>query len=342
MTFLRLVQHALHLNWYINRSSQVPLSSDLTQYLPLPDLAAVRILWPSRYSHPSGLFCLEMIKDALRRFVPVETRDICPNDRTWHNRGGFPVPRDKADLIGTRCNPKSTHGICGDIFEVQRANQKIRCAYDYSDYPVVSTEIAQQVDLYFKCVSPNAVPGNVIPVGYFPSRPRLLAKARLKVLQRNPVRNIDVYGRFGAWTDSQPAREQLVTRMRQSSLRFRGGLHTAVFPAYLKDLMSAKIALEAPGQGPITHRLPEAMALGAVIVAAPPACTLPEPLADGIHYIATREDGSDVVEKCEDLLRDETRLTSVASNAMGFFDRNFSPQSIARRILCHALSPTNW
>jgi len=252
------------------------------------------------------------------------------------------VPTDKTSFLGTPCNPRFPNDIRGDIFEVLCGSRSVRCAYDYSDYPIVSTEIAGQVDLYFKCVPPRAaLPRNVISVGYFPSRPRLLAKARLKILQRSFVKNIDVYGRFGTWTDSQAIRERLVTRMQQSSIRFRGGLGTVVFPAYLKELMQAKIALEAAGQGPITHRFPESMALGAVIVSAPPACIFPEALDPGVHYVATREDGSNTVEICKDVLSDEDRLTRIANNAMKFFDRNFSPQSIARRILYHAVRFTN-
>jgi hypothetical protein len=326
----------------VNSPTEIPLCSNLDQYLPFPDLTGVRILWPSRYSWTFGSLCLGMVKDALTSSVPLEIRHICDRDRGWHDRGGFPVPTDKMSVLGTPCNPRFPNDIRGEIFEVQRGSRSIRCAYDYSDYPIVSTEIAAQVDLYFKCVPPcTALPDNVIIVGYFPSRPRLLAKARLKVLQGTLVKNIDVYGRFGTWTDCQATRERLVTRMQQSSLRFQGGLGTVVFPAYLKELMRAKIALDAAGQAPITHRFPEAMALGAVIVAAPPACIFPESLEPGVHYVATKEDSSDVVEVCKDVLSDEDRLTRISNNAMKFFDRNFSPQSIARRILYHAVHVTN-
>lgn len=341
-TLRRLAQHALHLSWYVNNPAEIPLSSDLNQYLPLPDLTGVRILWPSQYSWNSGPSCLGMVKDALTSFVPVKVRNIGEVDRGWHDRGGFPVPSDKSRLLGTPCNPRSPNDIRGDIFEVQCGSRSVRCAYDYSDYPIISSEIAAQVDLYFKCVPPRGeLPRNVISVGYFPSRPRLLAKARIKVLRRSFSKDIDVFGRFGTWTDSQATRERLVTRMQQSSLRFQGGLGTVVFPAYLKELMRAKLALDAAGQAPITHRLPEAMALGVVVVSAPPACVFPESLEAGVHYAATKEDCSDVVKICEDLLSDEHRLRTIADDAMKFFDRNFSPQSIARRILNHAIHFTN-
>jgi len=334
MQLRRIPGHLRHLNWYVAPPSEIPLVSDLDEWLPLPDLTEVTISWPNRYSSRPGSFCLEMIKDALKRIVPIEVREVSPRDREWHARGGFPMPEDKKGLIGTPCNPKSRNDIRGDIFEVRRGKRIVRCAYDYSDFPIVSIEIAAQVDLYFKCLAPkSAIPTNVVRTGYFPSHPRLLAKARSMIFKRGVARSIDVYGRFGTWTDSQEIRERLVSRMLKSSLRFQGGLGTVVCPAYLKELMRTKIALDAPGQGPITYRLPEAMALGAVVVCAPPACAFPEALEDGVHYVATKEDYSNVVEVCEGLLKDEERMSKVARNAMKFFDRNFSPQSIARRIL---------
>jgi hypothetical protein len=337
-----LVGHVRHLNWYVDKPSEIPLCSDLEQCLPLPDLTGIKILWPNRYSWAYGSWRLELVKDALACIVPVEVRNVPERDHAWHERGGFPVPGDKTSFLGTPRNPQLPNDIRGDIFEVQRGSLTIRCAYDYSDYPIASTEIAGQVDLYFKCVAPStALPGNIIRVGYFPSRPRLLARARCKVLKGTVAKSIDVYARFGTWTDSQEIRERLVTRMQKSSLRFQGGLGTVVFPAYLNELMRASVALDAPGQAPITHRLPEAMALGAVIVSAPPACAFPEALEDGVHYVATMEDGSDVVEVCREVLKDRERMTRIADNGMKFFDRNFSPQSIARRILRHAVQLTN-
>jgi hypothetical protein len=338
----RWVSHARYLNWYLDRPSEIPLCSDLDECLPLPDLARVRILWPNRYSSSIAAFSLEMVKDALGRIVPVRVGEVQLRDREWHARGGFPVPADKQDILGTRHNPRFANDIRGDIFEVQRGTQCIRCAYDCSDFPIVSTEIAGRVDLYFKCVTPNTqLPANVVSVGYFPSRPRLLARARRMVFKRPLAKNIDVYARFGTWTDSQEIREHLVNRIRKSSIRFRGGFGTVVFPAYLKELMRARVALDAPGNAPITYRLAEAMALGAVIVCAPPACVFPEALENGVHYAATRADGSDVVEVCEELLRDQERMAKIASNGMKYFDRNFSPQSRARRILRHAVGLTN-
>jgi hypothetical protein len=334
----RLFGYGQHIDWYLFRPAEIPLQTDLDLCLPLPDLTNVKILWPKRYSWSYAPLYLDMIKQALASLVPVEICDVSPADAEWHRLGGFPVPAEEVHRVGTPHNPKGQNDVRGEVFAVQQGDRTIRCAYDYSDYVIVSTGMLDRVDRYFKCtVPPGALPRNVFGVGYFPSRPRVLAKARAMVLQRLPKKNIGVYVRFGTWTDSQGIRETLVARMQASPLPFSGGFGTIVFPAYLKELMRAKIALDAPGQAPITCRLPEAMALGAVVVSARPACVFPEPLQDGVHFVATQDDGSDVVEVCRELLKDEARMARIANNAMGYFDRNFSPQSVARRILRDSL-----
>jgi len=277
---------------------------------------------------------LDQVKSALSAYVPIEQHSGTNRDRVWRAAGGFPVPQAEYDLIGMPGHPKGPYDIRGEVFEVYQGGKVVQCAYDYSDYPVISTDIATQVDYYFKCiVPPTPVPRNVISIGYFARNPRLLAKARALVLRGIVPKDIGVYGRFGTWTGSQAFRASLVERLRESSLPFVGGFGTHVYAAYMKDLLRAKIAIEVPGQAPITYRLPEAMALGAVVVARAPACVFPEPLVDGVHYVAMNEDASNVVEICEALLNDDEQRRQIADSAMEYFDRNFSPQSRARRIL---------
>ncbi len=335
----RTLSYLRHLDWYLSRRAEVPLSSDLDATLPLPDLSGVCVAWPVRYAWPLGGRFLELVKRSLERLVPVVAAVPAAQDSRWRAEGGFPVPAEAAGRIGTPHQPKGPFDIRGEVFEVLRGSDSIRCAYDYSDYPLISTEVAGSVHHYFKCVAPpGPLPAKALSVGYFSNRSQLLAKARARALAGPRIKDIDVYARFGTWTDGQGAREVLVERLRASQLRFHGGFGTLVFPAYMKELLRAKIALDAPGQAPITCRLPEAMALGAVVVSAPPACVFPENLIDGVHYAATNPDSSDVVEVCRRLLDEPEKLARIATAAGEFFDRNFSPQSIARRILRQALA----
>jgi hypothetical protein len=340
MLGLRQTLSALrHCHWYLGDHRHIPLSLDLDAYLPLPALTQTTILWPKSYAWPRGAWRIERVKRELCQLLPFELYDVPDSEFDWHTRGGFPVPEGKQTFIGRPGHPKGTHDLRGEIFAVRDKGNVVRCAYDYSDYPIISTEIAARVDLYFKEVAPLTLTSpKVIAAGYMPRNPRLVAKARVRYLAHASSKTIDVYGRFGNWTDSQPFRQMLVSKVATSSLNFVGGFDPKVYPVYLKELMRAKIALEAPGQAPLSQRLPEAMALGAVVATVDPKSRFPEELVEGIHYISIKDDGSDVVSVCEELLRDEERRERIAAQGMLFFDRNFSPQSVGRRIIHHAIN----
>jgi glycosyltransferase involved in cell wall biosynthesis len=235
-------------------------------------------------------------------------------------------------------NPKGPNDIRGELFEVHVGKTVVRCAYDYSDYPLVSEDILAQVDIYFKkSVSPQVNLPKVVSLGFYAKNPRLLARARSIYLKRRPDKRFGVYGRFGSWTDSQPYRRTLVNRLRNSAVDFTGGFGTVIYPAYLRELMQSKIAVDVPGQAPASPRLVEAMALGALVVCAKPACVFPEQIIDGVHYVSFKEDISNVVEICHALLADDERRQRIAQDAMLFFDRNFSPESMARRVIARAV-----
>lgn len=307
----------------------------------MPSLQGVTVSWPDRYSWAPGAWRAGLIRNELDRMVRVEEYDVSARRMAWHDHGGFPVPEEERRLLGQPGHPTDAHDIRGEVFEVRADGGVIRCAYDYSDYTMVSREVLEQVDLYFKCLPPGDLASEkVIAVGFFPRDRRLLARARRAMFRDPSARNIDVYGRFGAWTDSQPIRELLVTRLRDSGLSFTGGFDTRIYPEYLQELMRSKVAVDAPGQAAISYRFVEAMALGAVVVARKPSPAFPEPLVDGVHYVAMEDDCSNVAESCEELLSDPGRRSSIQSSAHGFFDRNFSPQSGARRILAQALALT--
>src|SRR5439155_3567975 len=304
------------------------LFCDLDQHLPLPDLNRAKVAWPNRYSWGLAASRLEPIKKELSRLLPVELLDVAERDLDWHSKGGFPVPHEKHHAIGTPYNPGDPNDIRGDVFEVHVDDRVVRCAYDYSDYPIVSTDMLDHVDLYFKCVAPlGSLPSKVMRIGYFARNPRLLAKARTRVLKSPPDRKTGIYGRFGAWTDSQPLRGAIVQRLRSSGLDFAGGFAVRIYAAYLKEMMSAKIALHLPGQGPVSYRLVEAMALGAVVVSTKIARACPEELIQGVHYVACEDDVSNVVEVCRMLLRSDEKSKRIAERAMIFFDRNFSTEA---------------
>ncbi|MGH9661912.1 MAG: glycosyltransferase [Bryobacteraceae bacterium] len=311
----------------------------MNQYLPLPILKRAKVAWPNRYSWTLAASRLEPIKKEFSRWLSVEHVDVPDRDLDWHGKGGFPVPREWHHAIGTPFHPADPNDIRGEVFGVQRDGCVVRCAFDYSDYPIVSSEMLDRVDVYFKSIAPlGALPPKVLRIGYFAKNPRLLAKARARVLASPPERGIGIYGRFGSWTHSQPLRESVVRRLRNSGLDFACGFAVSIYPVYLKEMMSAKIALHLPGQGPVSYRLVEAMALGTAVVSTKIACAFPEELIDGVHYVACEDDGGNVVDVCRTLLRDDEMRRRIAEQAMVFFDRNFSTESRVRRILRAAFS----
>jgi glycosyltransferase involved in cell wall biosynthesis len=180
---------------------------------------------------------------------------------------------------------------------------------------------------------PGSLPSKAVSVGYLPGNTDQLAKARAQLFNKQPTKKFDVYARFGTWTDSQPIRQTIVENLANSSIDFVGGFEKRLYPAYLKELMQARIAVDAAGQGPISYRLVEAMALATLVVCSKPDCAFPEELREGVHYLAIKEDGSNVVEVCQNILQCPDKLRQIVRHAMGYFDNNFSPQGLARRIL---------
>jgi glycosyltransferase involved in cell wall biosynthesis len=268
----------------------------------------------------------------LSRFAVIENYDV--SHYPWHREGGFPVPDEFRSIIGRPNLPKDANDIRGEIFQVRTGQRMVRCAYDYSDYPVISSAVLREVDVYFKCIAPiSQLPPKVLRIGYFAANPPLLAKARAQTLRTPPIKKFDVYGRFGSWTDSQPIRETILGSLHNSSIRFHGGFGTVSYPAYLQELAKAQIAIHLPGQGPLSYRLVESMALGTLVVSPKLECAFPEDLIDGVHYVSVKKDAGDLIEVCQQLLRDNDRRQKIVSHAMSFFDRNFTPQSVARRIL---------
>jgi hypothetical protein len=338
-TARKRVAQARNISWAVGNPGPIALTVDLDRGLPLPSLQSVTVRWPNRSAWSPGQWRIDLVRAELEPLVRVEEYDIAAREPTWHRHGGFPVAQADSNFLGQPGYPKHPYDIRGEVFEVVIDRRVITAAWDYSDFPTWSREVVDQVDVYFKCLPPKTGrPDNLVSVGYFPRSPRMLARARRAVLSSRRARDIEVYGRFGSWTAGQPVREALVARLRESSLEFTGGFDKRIYPDYLKELARSKVAVDAPGEALISYRLAEAMALGAVVVARTPEIAFPQPLIDGVHYVAMRDDCSDVVERCAALVADADARAKIQANAHRYFDLDFSPQSIARRILRTAVS----
>jgi hypothetical protein len=331
MQYLRKLKYA---HWYaLGAVTPMPLETDLEEALPAADTRGWVIRWPNRYAWEHTHKRLDPIRAELARFAKVEEYDFFPD---WHVKGGFPLDVGDLDCIRVQGYPKNAHDLRGEIIRLTAGGGDFSFAVDLSDYPLVSSQVRDDTDLTFKFCCPQDHHPRIVPIGYLPSNSGMLAVARRRQRLRAAPRDIGVYGRFGSWTDASNFRIELVEQMARSGLNFVGSFGKLVpYPAYLQELRRSRICLDAPGQGPISYRLAEAMALGAVVVCRGPMVAFPEPLVPHTHYVPMRYDGSDVVEQCRYVLDDPARQDEIANLAAAYYDRNFTAAAIARRMLRH-------
>ena len=276
--YSRGLQRVPYLHWYAWKAViRMPVVTCLERELPIPETRGWTIRWPARYSWHRNHTRLNPILEALKRFAKIEPYEPQVEGFDWHAQGGFPVDPALLDRIGSPGFPKDPNDLRGEIILVEVAGKRSSFALDYSDYMLISPRIREETDLIFKCIlSPEEDDPKIIPMGYFPANPRLLAVARRLEFRRPASRKFDVFGRFGSWTDTRDFRETLVQRMERSSLAFAGGFGgLRPYAPYLQELRHSRMCLDAPGQAPISFRLAEGMALGAVVVAREPKIKLP-------------------------------------------------------------------
>jgi hypothetical protein len=336
--YARGLRRIPYLHWYACETLlRMPLVVCLERELPIPETRGWTVRWPARYSWHRNHTRLNPIRESLQRFVRIEPYEPEAEGFDWHAKGGFPVDAALLDRIGSPGFPKDPNDLRGEIIFVEVAGKRSSFALDYSDYMLISPQIREQTDLIFKCIiSADENDPKIIPMGYFPANPRLLAVARRFELRRPAFRKFDLYGRFGSWTDTRDFREALVQRVARSSLEFAGGFGgLRPYAAYLQELRHSRMCLDAPGQAPISFRFAEGMALGAVVVARAPKIKLPSPLVPYVHYLPMREDGADVVDVCCSALRRPAMLDEIVRSAARYFDLNFTAEAIARRLLRH-------
>jgi hypothetical protein len=276
------------------------------------------------------------LKRSLGKYVSIGIYDAAAK-HAWHRRGGFPVDPELHGRLGEPYFPKNPYDIRGEIIAVELSGKRIDVAIDHSDYSAISSEVLDQVTLMFKSsVAPDERRSNIVPSVLLSNNAQVLAAARFLQLRspRTTKGGADVYGRFGSWTDAQSFREQIVDRLQKSSLNFNVGFdHFKPYAPYLQDIRRAQLCVEVPGQGPVSYRLMEGMALGIPVVAAKPKVQFPTELIENTHYLRIRDDASDVVEVCETALRNPELRAAIAQSAAHYFDLNLSIEAAARRIL---------
>jgi hypothetical protein len=128
------------------------LRYDLAAELPLPDTGRWIIRWPISYAWEHAHKRLNPIRAALTRLVKVEP---CEFTSAWRAYGGFPLDAEDLDRCGKAGEPRNAHDLRGEVFIVTTPKAQLICALDFSDYPLVSSQIRDNSDLYFKFCCPQ-------------------------------------------------------------------------------------------------------------------------------------------------------------------------------------------
>jgi hypothetical protein len=267
--------------------------------------AAVR--WPIRYQHPNAAPFVRPIKEGLGSIATL-------------------IPAEIAQPY---------EGIV--LIEVDAGGGFRQVSIDYFDFTFVNERCAADVDTYFKF---QYLRGgyigfpNVFPGAYITSSSFLYAfSCRLRNLRQARLATADAFGRFGL-RYAAPIRRLAIDRLSSDSrLEYVGGIGVTTHTQYLRDMATARVCIDMPGQGPFCYRLVECLAMGCCIIGPPHATELPVPLKDGVELVYCADDLSDLADLCVEYAHDDAKRRSMEAAAAKYFDNVLLPVKIAERYL---------
>ncbi|MCW3027824.1 MAG: hypothetical protein JWN81_1035 [Solirubrobacterales bacterium] len=265
------------------------------------------VRWPARYEHPVAAFFVQPIREGFKAVVSVDTAEI----------------------------PQAHKGIV--MIEVDHGEGPRRVALDYYDFTHVNAECAAEVDTYFKFqYQRGGYPefANVSPGGYITDKPFLYAHwCRLRALRRGTRPTSEVFGRYGLRFGG-PVREAAIERLRSDGrFDYSGGTRRTHHTRYLREMASAGVCVDLPGQGPFCCRLVEGLAMGCFIIAARHTAEMPVKLRDGVEIVYCEEDLSDLGDLCAEYARDDSRRLPIEAAAARYFDEHLHPVRMGERYL---------
>lgn len=291
---------AIDAAWRARGGSEPPVP--LSWPLDPERLAAVTVRWPATYlSGSAGLQSeadsriarrLGSLRAGMGEMVTTEVRDI-------------PQPYKSIVLFNVV--------IDGETHDV---------AIDPSPYLNVNEECAGRCLLYFKrhFRSEGYPQENVLPGGFAPLDDDALRRYLYRLRRRNRLSN-DVYGRFSLHFSPQVRGPVLERLTAQDRFAFEGGSKLTMYTQYLRDITSARVCIDVPGEGPLSYRLIEYMGVGACIVAYPHHAQLHVPLVDREHVAYTKEDLSDLVELCAFYVENPRERNRLVENSRSYYDK---------------------
>lgn len=262
----------------------------------------MHVRWPSTYEWPQAAKWVTGLRQSLAVKIPFEVTEIVQ-------------PYDGAVLI-----------------EVMLDGADHLVAIDYFDGDRILDQVLDECSLIFKMQyraggydDPRVVPG-----GYVPGRRYLYRYlAGLRHLRDSGTRRFDVYGRFSLSYAPEVRRTAVRLLKAQTRFGYEGELALRPYSLYLSEAARSRVCIDLPGNGDMSHRLIDYLAIGCCVVRPEPATRLPTPLTDGVDIRYVAPDLSDLVDACDDLVHDPVAAERMGLAAREYFDRHLHVESLA-------------
>lgn len=261
----------------------------------------MRLSWPRTYENPRVAWIFDWVRDGFTQYMPVAETDI---------------PQREPGLV---------------TFELACRGERHLIAYDYFDFTRVNEDVLERASIYFKMQHLEEGYGSdrVVPAGYVVSHPSVLRMLpRLRALRDRSPLGYEVFGRFGLRYSAEVRSRAIALLSDQQRFEYEGGARMTMRSQYLRDLARSRIAIDLPGQGPLCHRLLDALAIGTCVVGIRPKVRLPAPLESGVHLVWVQDEMQDLVDTCSGLLRDETTRARLGAAARDYYDRFLHPSQL--------------
>jgi Glycosyl transferases group 1 len=299
---------AIDAAWTLDPRREAPVA--LSWPLDSERLARVAVTWPATYHSGSAGLQPEADSRMARRLASLRTA-MAGMVRSATAELPQPVP----SVVLLRVTIDGTPHVV---------------AIDQSPYLGIDEACADRCLLYFKrhFRTEGYTPANVVPGGFAPLDHEALHRHLPRLRRPRPLVH-DVYGRFSPKFSPLVRGRVLELLSAQDRFGFEGGPGLTMYTEYLRDVSRSRVCIDVPGEGPLSYRLVEYLAVGAAIVAYPHHARLHVPLVDGEHVVYTKEDLSDLVELCARYVEDPAARERLVRGSRSYFDRYLHRDQLA-------------
>jgi hypothetical protein len=294
--------------WRLRSAIGTPES--LTWPLDSEAAAECTVLWPTRYQWAPGRKWLDPLLRGFRSHVDVRRVEI----------------------------PQPYPGVA--VLRVRVGGRESTVAIDYADRAEVDERCVAEAAVYFKMqFREGGYPfSHVLPGGFVPGDCILYGGlSALRAQREHEEPRFDVYGRFGLDFAREVRSRAVEALSRQNRFSYEGGLVKLRYSRYLREIASARICVDLPGNGDLCFRLVEYLAVGSCIVAVRPRNRLHVPLVDREHVAFVADDLEDLVDVCAFYLENREERERLRTNSRDFFDRYLHRDQLAAYYLSHCI-----